>query len=124
MHLFRYITDDDANDFGRLTPRGDLANITREEWRTKCRRRPRGGAESLRSSHAVESVGVEKRVSPQPRPRRRAMLSFRLSLPDQMTQETRKRPNGAAAAILGVRPPRTPRHDYYFVVVVRCSQIR
>ena len=30
-----------------------------------------------------------------------------------MTQETGKRPNGAAAAILAVRPSRTPRHDYY-----------
>jgi hypothetical protein len=27
-----------------------------------------------------------------------------------MTQETGKRPNGAAAAILAVRPARTPRH--------------
>jgi len=43
---------------------GDLARVTREQWRTKCRRRPRRGAESLRSSHAVESVGVERRVSP------------------------------------------------------------
>ena len=68
-------------------------------------------AESLRSSHAVESVGVEQRVSPPPR--RCAMLTFRPSLPDQMTQEPRKHPNGAAAAILAVRPPRTPQHDYY-----------
>jgi len=30
-----------------------------------------------------------------------------------MTQETGKRPNGAAAAILAVRPPRSPRRDYY-----------
>ena len=30
-----------------------------------------------------------------------------------MTQETGKRPNGAAAAILAVRPPRSPRCDYY-----------
>jgi len=35
------------------------------------------------------------------------------SLPDQMTQETGMRPNGAAAAIRAVRPPRTRRHDYY-----------
>jgi hypothetical protein len=30
-----------------------------------------------------------------------------------MTQETGKRPNGAAAAMLAVRPPRSPRHEYY-----------
>ena len=36
---------------------GDLARMTREQWRTKCRRRPRRGAGSLRSSHAVDSVG-------------------------------------------------------------------
>jgi len=41
------------------------------------------------------------------------MLTFRPSLPDEMNQETGKRSNGAAAAILAVRPPRTPRHDYY-----------
>jgi hypothetical protein len=46
---------------------GDLARITRKQWRTKCRRRPRRGAESLLSSHAVDSVGVERRVSPAPR---------------------------------------------------------
>ena len=34
------------------------------------------------------------------------MLTFRPSLPDRMTQETGKRPNGAAAAILAVSPPR------------------
>ena len=75
--------------------------MTREHRRTKCRRRPRRGAESLRISHAVDSVGVERRVSPPPR--HGAMLTFRPSLPDQMTQETGKRPNGAAAAILAVR---------------------
>jgi hypothetical protein len=32
-----------------------------------------------------------------------------------MTQETGKRPNGAAAAILAVRPARNPQHDYYDV---------
>jgi len=61
-----------ANDFDRLSPRkrsfvGDLARMTREQWRTKCRRRPRRCAESLRSSHAVVSVRVERRVSPAPR---------------------------------------------------------
>jgi hypothetical protein len=30
-----------------------------------------------------------------------------------MTLETGKRPNGAAAAILAVRPLRSPRRDYY-----------
>ena len=55
--------------------------------------------------------GGRQRVSPPPR--RRAMLTLRPSLPDQMTQETGKRPNGAAAAILDVRLARTPRHDYY-----------
>jgi len=64
-----------------------------------------------RSSHAVDSVGVKRRVWPPPRSG--AMLTFRPSLPDQMTQETGKRPNGAAAAILAVRPARTPRHNYY-----------
>jgi len=44
------------------------------------------------------------------------MLTFRQSLPDQMTQETGKRPNGAAAVILAVRPARSPRHDYYEVI--------
>ena len=39
---------------------GDLARLTREHWRTKCQRRPRRGAESLRSSHAVESMRVER----------------------------------------------------------------
>jgi hypothetical protein len=90
---------------------GDLARMTRERWCTKCRRRPRRGAESLLSSHAVDSVGVERRVSPPPC--RGAMLTFRPSLPDQMTQETRKYPNGAAVAILAVQTPRSPRHDYY-----------
>jgi hypothetical protein len=33
--------------------------------------------------------------------------------PQQMTKEMRKRPNGAAAAIIAVRPPRSPRRDYY-----------
>ena len=89
---------------------GDLARMTREQWCTKCRRRPRRGAESLRSSHVVECVWVERRVSPPPR--RGAIPTFRPSLPDRMTQETGKRPNGAAAAILAVRPARTPRHDY------------
>jgi len=82
----------------------------REQWRTKCRRRPRRGAESLRGSQAVDSVGIERRISPPPR--RGAMLTFRPSLPDRMTQETGKRPDGAAAAILAVRPARTPRHDF------------
>jgi hypothetical protein len=41
------------------------------------------------------------------------MLTFRPSLPDQMTKETGKRPDGAAAAILAGRPGRTPRHEYY-----------
>jgi len=41
--------------------------MTREHWRTKLQRRPRRGPESLRSSHAVDSVGVERRVSPPPR---------------------------------------------------------
>jgi len=85
--------------------------MTREQWRTMCRWRPRRGAEPLRSSHAVDSVGVERRVSPPPR--RGAMLTFRPSLPDRKTQETGKRPNGAAAAILAVRPARTPLHDYH-----------
>ena len=89
---------------------GDLARMTREQWHTKCRRRPRRGAESLRSSHAVDSVGVKRQVSPPPR--RGAMPTFRPSLPDRMTQETGERPHGAAAAILAVRPARTPRHDY------------
>ena len=84
--------------------------MTREQWRTTCQQRPRRGAESHRSSHAVDSVGVERLVSPPPR--RGAMLTFRPSLPDQMTEETGKRPNGAAAAILAVRLARTPRHDY------------
>jgi len=82
-----------ANDFGRLSPRkrslnGDLAIMTREQWRTKCRRRPRRGG-ILRSSHAVDSVGVERRVSPPPR--LGAMLTFRLSLPYQMTRTVRRR---------------------------------
>jgi hypothetical protein len=34
------------------------------------------------------------------------MRTFRPSFPTQMTQETGKRPNGAAAAILAVSPPR------------------
>jgi len=85
--------------------------MTREEWRMKCRRRPRRGAEFLLSSHAVASVGVERRISLPPRCG--AMLTARPSLPEQITQETRKRPNGAVAAILAVRLPRTPRHDYY-----------
>ena len=46
---------------------GDLARMTREQWRTKCRQRPRRGAESLRGSHAMDSMGVEPRVSPSPR---------------------------------------------------------
>jgi len=46
---------------------GESARMTRERWRTKLRRRPRRGAESLRSSHAVDSVGVERGVSPPPR---------------------------------------------------------
>jgi len=41
--------------------------MTREHWPTKLRRRPRRGAESFRSSHAVGSVGVERQVSPPPR---------------------------------------------------------
>jgi hypothetical protein len=85
--------------------------MTREQWRTKCRRQPRRGSESFRGSHAVDSVGVERRASPPPRCG--AMLTFRPSLPDQKTQETGKRPNGAADAILAVRLPRSPRHDYY-----------
>jgi len=56
---------------------GELARLTREQWRTKCRRRPRRGPECHRSSHAVESMGVERRVSPPPR--RGAMLTFRPS---------------------------------------------
>ena len=88
--------------------------MTREQWRTTCQQRPRRGAESHRSSHAVDSVGVERLVSPPPR--RGAMLTFRPSLPDQMTEETGKRPNGVAAAILTVRPAWTPRRDYYEVI--------
>ena len=57
----------------------ESARMTREHGRTKLRRRRRRGAESLRSSHAVDSVGFERRVSP-PR-RRRAMLTFRPSFP-------------------------------------------
>jgi len=56
-------------------------------------------------------MGFERRVSLPPR--RGAMLTLRPSLPDRMTQETGKRPNGAAAAILAIRPPRSPPHDYY-----------
>jgi hypothetical protein len=116
IDLFRYITDAPApmTLVARIQENallsGDLARMTREQWRTKSRRRPRRGAESLRSSHAVDSVGIERRVSPAPC--RGAMLTFRPSLPDRMTQEMGKRPNGAAAAILAVRPARTPRHDY------------
>ena len=72
IDLFRYITDAPApmTSVARIQENallsGDLARMTREEWRTKCRRRPRRGAESLRSSHAVDSVGIERRVS-QPR---------------------------------------------------------
>ena len=109
IDLFRYIIDAPApmTSVARVRENVflsvDLARMTREPWRTKGRRRPRRVAESLRSSHAVESVGVERRVSPPPR--RGAMLTFRPSLPDQMIQETGKRPNGAVAAILAVRPP-------------------
>ena len=41
------------------------------------------------------------------------MLTFRQSFPTQMITETGKRPNGTAAAILAVRPPRSPRRDNY-----------
>jgi len=41
------------------------------------------------------------------------MRTFRPSFPTQTTQETGKRPNGTAAAILAVRPTRSPRRDYY-----------
>ena len=42
-----------------------------------------------------------------------AMRRFRLSFHTQMTQESGKRPNGAAAAILAVQPSRSTRRDYY-----------
>jgi hypothetical protein len=63
IDLFRYITDALAPMTSVAIVRenallsGDLARMTREQWHTKCRRRPRRGAESLRSSHAVDSVG-------------------------------------------------------------------
>ena len=53
---------------------------------------------------------VKRRVAPPPRGGE--MLTFRPSFPTQITQETGKRPNGVAAAILAIRPPRSPRHDY------------
>jgi len=34
--------------------------MTREHWRTRCRRRPRRGAESLRSSRAVDSCASDR----------------------------------------------------------------
>jgi hypothetical protein len=79
-----------ANDLGCLLREnvalnGELARMTREQRRTKCRQRPCRGAEYLRSSHTVDSVGVERRVSPPPH--HRAMLTFRRSLPDRMNQE-------------------------------------
>jgi len=43
---------------------GESLRMTRERWRTKLRRQPRRGAESVRSSHAVDFVG--RRVSPPP----------------------------------------------------------
>ena len=58
----------------------------------------------------MEFVQVERRVSPPPR--HRATFTFRPSFATQMTQETGKRYNGAAAAILAVRPPQSPRHNY------------
>ena len=41
---------------GSSVLRGESARTTRKHWRTKLRRRRRRGAESLRSSHAVDSV--------------------------------------------------------------------
>jgi len=41
------------------------------------------------------------------------MRTFRPSFPTQLTQETGKRPNGAAAAILAVSSPRIDARDYY-----------
>jgi len=60
--------------------------------------------------HARRCARGERRVSPPAR--LGAMRTFRPSFPTQMTQETGKRPNGAAAAILAVRPARSPRRDY------------
>jgi hypothetical protein len=81
---------------------GASSRMTRGQWRTKCRRRPRRGAESLPGSIAVESVRVERRVSPPPR--RGTMFTFRPSLHDQISQGTAKRPMGVAAVIIVVRP--------------------
>jgi len=84
--------------------------VTREHWRTKLRRRPRRGAESLRSSHPVDSVGVERRVSPPPR--RWGACQFLESFEWETTVEMSASPRGAPATILAVPPPRIDARAY------------
>ena len=69
--------------------------MTRVHWRTRLRRRPRRGAESVRSSHAVDSVGVVRRVS----------ASFLSHLSGKRRSETCASPRGAPAPAIRRCPP-------------------
>jgi hypothetical protein len=71
---------------------GELTIMTREQWRTKCRWRPRQGAKWFRSRHAVETLRSDHDYH-----RRHAHRALRRSLTYLIVKRRSKREHRPAA---------------------------